>query len=425
MQPPTRPLLLELDRQSLRTHAAELADWYAHHGEPPDQSPPYRVRVHARTQAGRAARLQCRQWWARQLNRRQREQREYLRLCSQTIGADTHRYASSQAVAEDRDRRKRTLEWAARQAIQGPNGARHRLLPLLENATERRYAELTAWTRGLDDYATAAGLVPILVTLTLPPEWHPNPSQGRSSWNRASPRSAAAELSRRWDTLSRAIRRHLSEWCALRVREPHADGCPHDHLVAYVHPDEIETLRALVAEHFPGRGGQVEQITDAKGSTYACKYIAKHTQGTDQDEDGEADPTEAVRAYRTVWGIRTFAFLGLPRGARTLYRLMRQIPGDLDHPADQGLQQAAKAGQVRRFLELYKQAAPAVLTEEHTDRYGDPVRYARGIITSDGEPLELPRYEIVPAEDQSPAPSYDEWAKGAPQPEDGTRDPGG
>jgi len=236
------------------------------------------------------------------------------------------------------------------------------------------------------------------------------------------PKQAADELSRRWDTLSRSIRRHLTQWYAVRVREPHGDACPHDHLIAYVRPEEVETLRALVAQRFPGRAGDVDPITDARGSTYAQKYIAKNTTGTDQDEDGEDDPTEAVRTYRTVWGIRTFAFLGLPRGARTLYRVMRQIPQDLEHPADQELQQAAQAGQVRRFLELYQRSSPALLTEDTNDRYGDPVTLARGLITSDGEPLELPRYELVPAEDHASPPSYDEWAKDGTRV--GTRDPG-
>lgn len=410
MQPYSLDDLADLDPDTLAGHARALANAYRHADHrTPDRSGPYGVRVRGRTRAGRLARLQCAHWWRRRLKQRQRQAREYRRLLAGMVGADADRYASRSAVTDDQERRRRTLEWASRQALQGPSGQRAPLLPMLEQAAERRYAELIAWTRGLDDYATAAGMVPVLVTLTLPPEWHPNPSQGRSSWSGADPRDAAAELSRRWDRLSRELRRRLSPWYALRVREPHADACPHDHLITYVLPDEVHHLQEIVAEHFPGRSGDVEQITDARGSTYATKYIAKHTHGKTGDA---SDATEAARTCRTIWTMRTFAFIGLPRGARTLYRIMRRL-GPLEHPHDRAMQDAAQAGRVAEFLSQLQTPSPAVLTETRTDRYGDPLSVATGIITSDGEALSLPRYEIVPAADlPAPLPSYDELAKG-------------
>ncbi len=420
--------LADLDPDRLAGHARALADAYRHaDARTPDHSGPYGVRVRGRTRAGRLARLQCSHWWLRRLKQRQRQAREYRRLAAGMVGANADSYASQSAVTDDQERRRRTLEWASRQALQGPSGQLTPLLPILEQAYERRYAELIAWTRGLDDYATAAGMVPVMVTLTLPPEWHPNPSQGRSSWSGADPRDAAAELSRRWDRLSREVRRRLSPWYALRVREPHADACPHDHLIAYVQPNDVEPLRKLVDEHFPYQVGQqpkrFQRITDAKGSTYACKYIAKHTTGQTGDQD---DPTEAVRTCRTTWQMRTFAFIGLPRRARTLYRIMRRL-GPLEHPHDRALQDTAERGRVADFLRLYQTPSPlTVLTETTTDRYGDPVTRAQGIISSDGEPITLSQYEIVPAADRpTPLPSYDELAKRADQaPRHEARPPG-
>lgn len=111
-----------------------------------------------------------------------------------------------------------------------------------------------------------------MLTLTLEPEWHPNPSHGQNSWNGASPREAHQSLAQRWQAILRDLDRLNIGISGLRVVEPHKDGCPHWHVWLLYRPEAEQRILETVMRYFPNklkvrgaRGGR-----GVGGSAAAC-----------------------------------------------------------------------------------------------------------------------------------------------------------
>lgn len=90
-----------------------------------------------------------------------------------------------------------------------------------------------------------------MLTLTLEPEWHPNPSHGHNSWSGASPRAAHQSMATRWQSILRDLDRLEVGLSGLRVVEPHKDGCPHWHLWLLYRPEAEQQILETVMRYFP------------------------------------------------------------------------------------------------------------------------------------------------------------------------------
>lgn len=179
--------------------------------------------------------------------------------------------------------------------------------------------------RGLEDLADIVGLRALMLTLTLPAEWHPNPSQGHCTWTMDhTPDLADKELQRLWANFRSALKRAGIIILGLRVVEAHTDGCPHLHALLFVMPDQIATVDTALRSVRPDewddlpeddeatlfrkaaqradrrrRGLKQRVATDlvaldprrARASTYVVKYLLKSL---------NVDPKQAFKAKGLV-----------------------------------------------------------------------------------------------------------------------------
>lgn len=126
-------------------------------------------------------------------------------------------------------------------------------LEQVASSPKSRFAKLYAFVQAMDAIAQEAGLSAGLLTLTLEPEWHPNPSHGESSWNGTSPREGHRSMGRRWQSILRDLDRLGIGLSGLRVVEPHQDACPHWHLWLLYRQEAETAILATVMKYFPNR----------------------------------------------------------------------------------------------------------------------------------------------------------------------------
>lgn len=196
-------------------------------------------------------------------------------------------------------------------------------IPFLEAASslQKRSAKLYVRALGLEVFCTKVGLRGFFVTLTLPGNYHPNPSSGKNSWCGATPEEGHDELHRKWRLVQREVNRSFGKLMGIRVEEPHEDGCPHWHLLIYINPQFESQLRKIIERYFGDAiAAKVEAIDPAKGrgASYIMKYILPVLNASDN--------TVAARyqAHRATWGKRAIQIFDIP-GSSTLWDQMRRI----------------------------------------------------------------------------------------------------
>ncbi len=127
-------------------------------------------------------------------------------------------------------------------------------------------AQRYAMCLGIQQLAEARGWTLVLLTTTLPPEWHAHPTLGRPSYNPdCDPISARDELQARCHRSLALCSRRDIRFLAPRAREGQVDGTPHDHIAAFVRPEDVDGFIGCFAEHFPEQRELMAREADAAG----------------------------------------------------------------------------------------------------------------------------------------------------------------
>jgi len=87
----------------------------------------------------------------------------------------------------------------------------------------------------------------------MPPEFHPNPMNGPSVWNDASPLQANSALFEAWKNVLQRLDREKISITGLRVVEPHQDAYPHWHVWINYKPEFEKCILSAVVSEFPGQ----------------------------------------------------------------------------------------------------------------------------------------------------------------------------
>lgn len=213
---------------------------------------------------------------------------------------------------------------------------------------EVKRAELMVRIKGCDAIASENGDACEFWTLTAPSEYHAQRIVGGKAvknphYSGASPRDAQKYLSRVWARARAAWKRRGLAVFGLRTAEPHHDGCPHWHLIAYGPRRDLRFARRLLRVYAlrqnPDEAGArehrfkvLEARAGTKGAAYAAKYVSKNIDGKglegDIDQEGQKKISASVRrvdAWAATWGIRQFQFFGCP--AISGWRVLRRMRG--------------------------------------------------------------------------------------------------
>lgn len=289
-----------------------------------------------------ARRARCPMHHRRALRRRAATARQHVAALLGTVGQGAAPYADAYAVACWRERQAAAKAFGLTHLATFEDGRQIPLWDLMETSRKSRLAALYAQMLGLDDLAERRGLVPLFLTMTLPPDHHPNPRHGRPygglDWDEApSPSDTDAALQGAWARFRARLAADGISPLGPRVIEPYQDGCPHLHGLLFV-KDETEAttldrhLMAVCPEPVEVHriASKMERIDRrrAKPSTYIMKYITATLPAPEKAAelaDGivrDGDPDKLAHfAEVAAWGserrLRRFAWCGL-HGLRTV-----------------------------------------------------------------------------------------------------------
>jgi len=237
-------------------------------------------------------------------------------------------------------------------------GSSFSLMDVVEKQLSNRSNEDYAFTKALEEVAEKQGLDWGFFTFTADSEFHINPKNGKKNWNGMLPNETHKEMMGQWRKLHRLLNKYGIRFSGLRVVEPHKDGTPHIHFIAYYHKDDEAFILETIKKYFPnfmskknsdGTYGDFMKgdKTQAMFSSYVFKYIKKHAKSF--EERAINNPSLRVEAWRSLWDIRAFQWFGIP--SKTLYRKLQKSK-DLE-TEDKGLiqlQEVARACKTTEYL---------------------------------------------------------------------------
>jgi hypothetical protein len=208
---------------------------------------------------GQLARVNDARFWRRAIRTRLLREREHFYLRLGLVGQRQETYVSDQQLLTRRAQLQRQQQWMENTVLVPryivPGCAPETLLTLdkVASSPRTRFAKLYAFVKAMDSIAQEDGLASAMVTLTLEPAWHSNPSHGQNSWSGASPREGHRSIARRWQAILVALHKAHIGISGLRVVEPHQDGCPHWHVWLLYRPEFETRILSVLMQQFPNR----------------------------------------------------------------------------------------------------------------------------------------------------------------------------
>jgi Bacteriophage replication gene A protein (GPA) len=302
------------------------------------------------TPASLRKRLRSADWWRRRLRVVLTRRCEELFRRLGFVRRQACAYVSGDALARMRAAAVKGRRWMAEtSAVCEETGEALPLAQIAEHSLANpalRRGELMLRARGFQETAEAAGHRCLMVTLTAPSAFHAwlrESGVRNPRYNGATPREAQAWLNTHWARARAALKRREVLYYGFRAAEPHHDATPHWHVVLYVPPEQVGTVKETLAKVWlkdyadePGAAEYRVKFTDenpAEGSgvAYLAKYVAKNIDGAGSigaeasDESGRAvsDDAQHAIAWARLHGIRQFQQLGGP--AVTLWRELRRV----------------------------------------------------------------------------------------------------
>lgn len=325
-------------------------------------------------------------FWRRILTTQVARAQENLFLRLGKLGKTSEQYASDLGV-KGREAQLRAQQLWIENTVIVPKPKPYSELEASDNCKEIRlsdvikgpaekFSKLYTFVNAMEAIAVESNLSSAMLTITLEPEWHPNPAYGEKSWNGKSPREAHKSFCKRWQSICRDLHRSGVRISGLRVAEPHADACPHYHTWLLYRPEHERKILLTVMRYFQlklkvrspevdgepttdvvyespedfiagrgipsslaSKGIQVElSRIDRKmssGATYVMKYIMKTLPAISNDGAKLQDTAEQllkaksqnmrrVDAYRSIWGINQGQLFGIAK-CLTAWEMLRKM----------------------------------------------------------------------------------------------------
>lgn len=384
--------------------------------------------------------------WVRQIRR------EHARSVARRLTAEGRVMRGREAYLPGLSLSKKKAQWARnREAIEAAKilsacGESYDLAKAVEASIanpRNKLAELIIRARGMEAAAEEAGHAAAFLTVTTPSKYHPSRtryekqasgrryfSEANPKWHAAGqpdPKEANGVLGRVFAHVRYAAKNERWGVYGLRTVEPHADGCPHWHMLVFGPRAELEAYvaefeRQACKEDAAELAGEVSALDEAgkwrrvpakrarftakwldrvqidgegkrQGGplAYLLKYLTKNVTGRNlsdgaeigqdfETKGGAAEGAERVRAWASLWGNRQFQTFGDARVG--IWRECRRLRDDA--PEDERLLAAVWAATVNDWqsfreiepaLDLFKVAGQA-------NRFGEDGReLVKGVCT--------------------------------------------
>lgn len=371
------------------------------------------------------SRMTCSLWWRRGLRKTQARALEAEAVRLGYVHRKAEIYASNWTVERRQQQRKRNADGLENtEAVNRDTGEIFNLAELAARSVANpqiRRGELMTRIKGFEHIAQGLEHAAEFITVTCPSKYHPKKTEGfkvvdNPKYQGATPREAQTYLTTTWARIRAKLQRLGARVYGFRITEAHHDGCPHWHLLLFMHRAYVEIVRAVIRDyalredgHEPGaQKNRVDfkAIDPAKGTAagYIAKYVSKNIDGGgyqvqgDIEADNQAVTTgHRIEAWASTWGIRQFQQIGGPPVG--VWRELRRMEESADHSeALANARAAADAANWRRFVEVM--GGPTVARKYR------PLKVA---YTNEGERWSYYEQCHYPA----PVTRYGETAKGA------------
>lgn len=413
------------------------------------------------TITGALRRLCADEWWLKQFRRLQARTLEAEAIDLGMVHKRAGAYVSDDTCTRYREQTKRNRRILQNIVAINEHGQEFSLEDLaalgVSNPKNRRN-ELMARIYGFECIANELGHIAVFITLTCPSRMHPRLSKTcdqNPKFDGTLPSQAQQHLCKTWSRIRAQLKRDEIEIYGFRVAEPHHDGTPHWHLLAFLPAHQLESLQATFMHYAlqedPDEAGadkhrvKWEHIDKAKGSAigYIAKYISKNIDGYALDGDTSGldseSAAERILAWASTWGIRQFQqFGGAPV---SIWRELRKAGGDIPEGKLKEAFEAADAGKWAAFLQVMGGTTPkrnelpiqlAKIESDEKGRYGDPIgNKTIGVQSGDiilKTRIHVWRFMILPKQNRTPlnrqsifgaaAAGIADAANAAPQPRD-------
>jgi hypothetical protein len=327
-------------------------------------------------------------FWRRAATKRLRIEQERLEHLNKLIGKGSDfLYSGESARAWSKNKKESNERFMRNSVVFDHSTGTSVALADVAKTEEERKARYYTFLQGIQTLAAEADTRWAMLTITLPPEYHPNPGTRRPGhvWNGCTADESHKVIAEGWKRVRAVLAKKGITLSGVRTEEPQKDGTPHWHIAFFYKDDEqLGHIARAVLQQFPaglricrGRPGKGKKLhktnhqfqtlrdfdagkyhrrtdrgaqcqidvgtlktgdaeKDAKIQTFASyvlKYVAKSV-GVDTDEAADL-PAQRVREHRETYSIRQIQFFGVPVGAITCWDLFRQV--DLTE-RDPGLQ---------------------------------------------------------------------------------------
>ncbi|WMS91367.1 replication endonuclease [Pseudoalteromonas sp. HL-AS1] len=207
--------------------------------------------------------MQCDRWWARQLKTIRRQFLELLEIATGQVGKDLYHdkkskkfkrrgispYSSKQAQREFNFAQASGRQFLEMMELQSSDGDVISLIEAVKsgmaNPANRRN-ELMLRIRETEELADEMGYVGVFYTITCPSRFHANSSK----WHGETPKDAQNYLTQTWARARSKLKRRGLKYFGVRVVEPHADGCPHWHMMLFMPKNKLQEVNAILRWYF-------------------------------------------------------------------------------------------------------------------------------------------------------------------------------
>jgi hypothetical protein len=355
-------------------------------------------------------RLSSGKWWTRKLAIKYARQQELKRIKRHLIGKGKQVYCSDVCTEHFVQRQLSAELFMSSLEAVSDDGVVVDMADVFKGSITNpaiRRAELMVRVYGFDQYASEHGHVAEFITITAPSKYH---SSSRK-YQGFSPRETQAYLVGVWAKIRAKLKRDHLEIYGIRVVEPHADSCPHWHMMLWMTKESRDSVLAIIKAYALAEDGNEkgaskyrfdhESIKTGSGyaTAYLGKYVAKNIDGHKVGIDNETgtdstDTSIRVRAWASRWGIRQFQFIGgAPIG---VWRQLRKLESS-DDPLIESARVAADNADWKTYLEvqggalcprseqLIRTFSEACIDEDTGEikqsRYGEFINQVKGLET--------------------------------------------
>ncbi len=304
-------------------------------------------------------------WWTRKLSIKRARDAELRRIKRGIIGKGKQVYCSDICTENFIRKQQSAMDFMSGLEAVSDDGVVVDMADVLKGSLSNpsiRRVELMVRMYGFDQYASEHNHVAEFLTITAPSKYHKNSRK----YGGYSPRDTQQYLTGIWAKVRAKLKRNDLGIYGIRIVEPHADSCPHWHMMLFMADGTQEAIRAIIKDYALREDGNekgakksrfdYESIKAGLGyaTAYLSKYIAKNIDGHEVGIDNETgqpstDTSTRVRAWASRWGIRQFQQIGgAPIG---VWRELRRL-GSSDDPLIEQARISADNADWKTYLEV-------------------------------------------------------------------------